>query len=137
MALFRALISLVHLRGGDPKLIKELNSYASDVDGPFAPANRIVHDPWLIASRTLENQMPVRGDVARIEVTADRKLVFYVAFEPVSKIEDLVAEIDTSRNNFFEFMTRISALPPYIPKTPPEEFQDTNPAQESDPDSAA
>ena len=46
---FRALIALVHFRGGDEKLVKALNKLSLTVDGLARQRNRIVHDSWTMA----------------------------------------------------------------------------------------
>lgn len=92
----RAVISLARLRGGDDRLIADLNKFSVKADGIARERNRIVHDPWLVSSD---------GIARRVEVSADKRLK-YVAM-PIStedmdklsqKIADAIEEVETLHN---------------------------------------
>jgi len=67
---FRALIALVERNHGTEETLKKLKKFAVKVEGLGRQRNRIIHDPWMI-DQTDES-------FGRLEVTADKKLVFEV-----------------------------------------------------------
>ncbi len=105
----KALISLVHFRGGNDGLLKALNKFSVKLDGLARRRNRVVHDPWSVKEGT--------GEIERMEITADRKLVFELKTEDAASVDEIYDEIDAALKEFASLWRRISReLPPW-PKT--------------------
>ena len=102
----RALISLVHYRGGKDDLMKSLNRFSGKLDKLARRRNRIVHDPWSISEAT--------GDMRRMEITADRKLTFQFKLETTDDIDKVYDEIDGAVKEFSKLGRRVfDELPPW------------------------
>ncbi|MGH9438802.1 MAG: hypothetical protein ACRD22_13145 [Terriglobia bacterium] len=106
----RALIALIDYRFGDSasndKLMKKLNHFIQKVEGLARQRNRFVHDPVTLNK--------VTGILSRVEVTADRRLVF--DFQPVNlkEMDSLHKKIRATIVEFDKiFEECIAALPPW------------------------
>jgi hypothetical protein len=101
----RSLTSLARLRGANDSLISDLNKFGEKADGFARQRNRIVHDPWLVEDT---------GKVSRMEITADKKLVFELRPTDAAEIEKLFADINLLVGAFFKIRGRLVAeLPPW------------------------
>jgi hypothetical protein len=105
----RALISLVHFRRGNDKLLRELAALMRTLESLSRQRNRYIHDPATIGEES--------GEINRIQVTADLRLDF--GFKDVNleemakifqKIRDAIVTFKTFRQRF------ISELPSW-PRT--------------------
>lgn len=72
-ARFKALVSLIQLRGGTKEAVGRLNTLSGKADGVARERNRIVHDLSAVHQET--------GEFKQLRITADRKLDF--GFVPV------------------------------------------------------
>ena len=105
---FKALIALVHLRGGEPQLLTALNQYSRKVEGLGRQRNRFVHDVWSAKKD---------GTVQRLNVTADRELQFGHVTTPKGDLEKLRQQIFAALQEFTPLHERIlDELPPW-PRT--------------------
>ena len=106
VARMRALISLIHFRGGNEDLLKVLNKFSAKVDGLARRRNRVVHDPWSVNE---END-----EVRRLEITADRKLVFGFKAEDAAVVDLIYDDIDAALREFAALWRRVLVeLPPW------------------------
>jgi hypothetical protein len=107
-ARFRALISLVRLRGGSEEHVKELNSLSTKIDKLARQRNRAVHDP---AFRQLEH---TPGTFYRLEITADRQLSFGLQPHRLDQMKELEEKIAKATNEYRRLAVRIvSELPAF------------------------
>jgi hypothetical protein len=105
---FRALGALVHLRGGNPSLMKAVSNLSATVEALARQRNRFVHDPWSINDD---------GSAERIEMSVDKKLTFDFVPTQLTAITDLEAKIMAATNEFHTLHRRIlDELPPW-PRT--------------------
>ncbi len=105
----RALISLVHFRGGDNNLLKALNKFSGKLDGLARRRNRVVHDPWSVNEES--------GEIQRMEITADRKLVYEFKTEDTALVDQIYDDIDAAIKEFAALWRRLLAELPPLPKT--------------------
>ena len=96
----RALIALAHRNGADEKLLKDLNKFSALADGLARKRNRIVHDPWYIRSDL--------SNLGRLEITADKKLVFEIRPHDPIEITKIAHEITDAKKLFFGLKKRLS-----------------------------
>jgi hypothetical protein len=80
----RALIALVGENGGSKKLLADLNKFAENGYELARRRNRFVHDPW-VPDKT--------GGLERLEITADRKLIFERKATAVKDLGEFTDEI--------------------------------------------
>ena len=102
MPRMRALIALAHRAGADEQLLKELNRFSSDVDGLGRRRNRVIHDPWL-------RKRNDAGTFGRLEITADRRLVFEIRPEGRTEILAVAQEIEAAKKRFLALNDRLKA----------------------------
>jgi hypothetical protein len=95
----RALIALVRENHGSDALVKKLNKFASEMDEIARSRNRIIHDRWLIHREDAR--------VARLAVTADRRLVFEIEPHSTEAIADLTLEIVKASEDFAKLREEI------------------------------
>jgi len=126
IARFRALISLVGLRGGNQQLIKALNSFSAKADGIARQRNRVVHDPWMQDRNTKQFH--------RIEITADRKLNFEFAPVTVEDLTKLVGDINRLGLEFAKLREQIVAEVPPWPRTQYAPSRENHPVRTLSPD---
>lgn len=107
----KALLSLLKLRRAPDKLITMVNKFTESARGPLEKRNRAVHDPWGFTPS---------GKTAKIEITANRKLVFnlrWVETEELVKDRDEIGNCVERCNAVYDAI--MAALPslPEIPQT--------------------
>jgi hypothetical protein len=95
----RALIALAHRSGCDSDLLKELNRFSSEVDGLSRRRNRIIHDPWFVK--------PDQSAFGRLEITADRRLIFEMRPEGAPEVLAVAQEINDAKGAFVKLRDRI------------------------------
>ncbi len=95
----RALIAVAHTSGCSETLLKDLNKFSSVVDGLGRRRNRIIHDPWF--------RKKDQNEFARLEVTADRRLVYELRPQSPDEIMDFVREITDAGKTFLKLRKRI------------------------------
>jgi hypothetical protein len=105
----RALISLVRLHGGDEKLIGDLNKFSARLDGLARRRNRIIHDPW--------GYNFTDDTYIRLEVTADRKLVFESKNADIGDLKRVFDDIIHAMKDFDRLVHAIMAGLPAWPRT--------------------
>lgn len=103
---FKALVSLLRLRGADEASLKRLNSLSGSADELAQLRNRIVHDFSGMHRRTKK--------FSQLRITADRKLTFEFVEVPMhelkqteERIKKLIADVGNA------IQDAIDALPPY------------------------
>ena len=102
----RALIALVRLLGGKDRLIADLNKFSGRLDGLARRRNRIIHDPW--------GYNADKKKYVRLEITADRKLVFEDKEAELEEIKRVFDDIIHATDDFLKMEHRIMAeLPPW------------------------
>jgi hypothetical protein len=104
----RALISLVRLLGGKDRLIGDLNKFSGRIDGLARRRNRIVHDPW--------GYSVDKNTFVRLEITADRKLVFEDKVAELEEIKRVFDDINHATVDFLKMEHRIMAELPAWPR---------------------
>lgn len=97
----RALIALAHRHGCGDVLLKDLNKFSSRIDGLARKRNRIVHDPWYVKSDG--------SQFGRLEITADRRLVFEVQPETPTEVLLVASDIAEAGVDFGKLHDRIKA----------------------------
>jgi hypothetical protein len=108
VARYKALIALVHLRGGDPDLLTALNKFSRKAEALGRQRNRFVHDVWS-AKRD--------GTIERLNVTADRELQFGQVSTPIEDLQRLRQKIFTALHEYGALHERIEDdLPPWPQK---------------------
>jgi hypothetical protein len=105
----RALIALVRLLGGKDKLIGDLNKFSGRIDGLARRRNRIVHDPWAYSVD--------KKTFVRLEITADRKLVFEDKKAELEELTRVLDDIIHATVDFLKMEHRIMAELPAWPRT--------------------
>lgn len=97
----RALIALVHKNKCSDELIGDLNRFSADADKLGRRRNRTLHDPWFFR----EDTDKVFG---RLEVTADRRLVYEIKPQTRKDILDIAHDIIAAQKTFEGLRSRIS-----------------------------
>jgi hypothetical protein len=108
IGLMRALIALVRLHGGKDDLISDLNKLSGRIDGVARRRNRIVHDPWGWDATT--------KTYIRLEITADRKLVFEDKAAELADLKSVFDDICALLADFWKMEHRIMAELPAWPR---------------------
>jgi hypothetical protein len=103
----RALIALVKRRNVSSKLLGDLNKFSSRVDRLSRGRNRVVHDPWLF--RDSKSPSPDGVEFGRLEITADKSLVFEIKTQTVDEIYALTKAINDATEAFESLSARISS----------------------------
>ena len=103
MPRFRALISLAHKHGCSDATIKELNRFSTKADGVARQRNRVIHDPWFFRLNPEVEQL----EYGRLEITADRKLVYEVKPKTVKEVLGIAHEIIDAKKTFMEIRSKI------------------------------
>ncbi len=96
----RALIALAHRSGSGEELLKDLNKFSGVVEGLGRRRNRIIHDPWFV--KTDESEF------GRLEITADRRLVFEIRPESPAEVLEVSDEILNAIDAFSKLRQRIN-----------------------------
>ena len=108
VARYKALIALVHLRGGDPELLTALNKFSRKAEALGRQRNRFVHDVWSAKHD---------GTIERLNVTADRELQFGQVSTPIEDLEKLRQKIFAALHEYGALHERIEdELPPWPQK---------------------
>jgi hypothetical protein len=102
MPRMRALIALVHKNGCGEKLLTDLNRFAGEADKLARRRNRVIHDPWYFRDDT--NQI-----FGRLEVTADKRLVYEIKLQTRKDVLDIAHEIIAAQKTFEALRARINA----------------------------
>jgi hypothetical protein len=108
MPRMRALIALVGENGGGKALLTDLNKFAEEGDALARRRNRVAHDPWLPDKA---------GGLVRLEITANRKLIFERKAMTVTDLGIITNEIWEAIQRFDRLRDRIgsdlaASLPP-------------------------
>jgi len=104
----RALISLVRFHGGKDKLISDLNKFSARLDGLARRRNRVIHDPW--------GYDFTKDTYIRMEITADRKLVFESKEAQIEDIKRVFDDIIHAVTDFDQLVRRMMAELPAWPR---------------------
>ncbi len=108
-ARFRALISLVHVRGGQPEIISKIHKFAEGAGGLSRRRNSYVHDSWALDETTCE--------VKRIHVTMEGAFSFGFTPTSVDELKRLFDDIQDGIRRFDQLRDEIfRSLPPW-PRT--------------------
>lgn len=112
----RAMVALMHLRGADQALIKEMNTFSGPIQGVASERNRWAHDPLFVDDET--------GVVSRYQVSADRKLVYELIDVDLKQLKVLETKIWATVREFTGLADRIAAVLPPRPDIPlPPEYR--------------
>ncbi len=111
----RALLALLKKRRADKRTITLVNKFAESARGPSDKRNRIIHDPWGFS--------PLDGSPSKIEITADKKLVFRLRDVDVAEIENDQRVIHDCVIKFIDIRDRIRAEIPSLPEIPLTELR--------------
>ncbi len=87
-----ALASLVRLEGGSETVLKEINRFAEKTGKLSRRRNRIIHDPWTMSPNLVEPH--------RLEISAQKRLIFQLQATPLDDILALVDAIDDHMDEF-------------------------------------
>lgn len=104
----RALVSLVALNGGSKKSIDSLNRFTTQVDKLARKRNRVIHDPWVFRTRTIEKGV-LEVQYGRHEISADRKLVYEIKVESHADVLKIAHEAIAARRRFIDLYGNIQA----------------------------
>lgn len=104
----RTLISLVRFHGGKDDLIGDLNKFSGRLDGLARRRNRIIHDPW--------GYDFTKDTYMRLEVTADRKLVFESKEAQIDDLKRVFDDIMHATTDFNHLVEKIMAGLPAWPR---------------------
>ena len=96
-----AYIAIACLRGADEKLVGELNKFAQNTKALAERRNRVVHDPWMVATG--------KGVSHRLETTARKKLRYGYVAVPNSEMLKLFLDITNHNMQFLELHEQIKA----------------------------
>ncbi len=110
-----ALLALLKKRRADKHTITLVNKFAESVRGPSDKRNRIVHDPWGFS--TLD------GSPSKIEITANKKLVFRLRNVDIAEIERDQKAVHNCVLEFVGIRDRIFAEIPSLPEIPLTELR--------------
>lgn len=106
-----ALIALMELRGfPDRPLIKQMRQFANDVREPAERRNRVIHDPVFMAPET--------GQVARLEITAQRKPVAEMKVVTEDALLSARRAVYNACQDFMVLRGKIIAQLPSLPPLP-------------------
>jgi hypothetical protein len=108
----KALVALVHLRGGSEELLKDLRAFAKRAEGIARQRNRMVHDPWIV-----EGEKSVR-----VEVTADKKLTFKERETSLKEMDQLIQKIGALIEDLYAIGRRIDND---LPVWPDKQYRDS------------
>jgi len=110
---FRALVVLAEQRGVPDDLIKELNQFSVRADKTGRKRHRYAHDPLFLAGESLETATEVK----RLQLTADRKLIYRFQSIEVDEIKAVHLEIHQMNRDFVALSTRVRGSLRALPRT--------------------
>jgi hypothetical protein len=105
----RCLLALLKLRGASQTILDEFNKIGKKIEGLGARRNRYAHDPMAFD--------PLRGQIQRLEATADKHVRYEFIDAEVEKIYELVEDIHKADDAFDELYLRAVAELPSWPRT--------------------
>jgi hypothetical protein len=105
----KALVSLIRLRGGQQALVTAANKFTARYIGLGERRNRYVHDAWLHNRAT--------NDIAKLQITADRELVYKEEPTKVSELLALEADINKASDDLATLYKSLVAELPSWPRT--------------------
>ncbi|MCH7540335.1 MAG: hypothetical protein IH999_08070 [Proteobacteria bacterium] len=111
----KALLALLKLRRANTKTIKSVNRFVEAARGPSEKRNRMAHDAWGFGTKS--------GAPSKIEVTADKKLVFRLRAVDINELKKDVREIEECVVRFVGIRDQILAELPSLPDIPPSELR--------------
>lgn len=118
-ARMKTLISLLHHRGIAQPTIDKFNKFANDIREIANKRNRIVHDPW--------HAREPDGKPRRVQITAERKLVYGNQLVETADVEKVSVEIEAFIYRFDSIISETgehwslrSRSPESSPSTPPD-----------------
>jgi hypothetical protein len=97
---FDALASLADLHGGSKALVRKINQFAEHTHAINGRRNRIVHDPW--------NWNDETGKPYRLQISAQKKLVFGPLPMDTKEVDQLVEDIFNHINAYETLVTQMS-----------------------------
>jgi hypothetical protein len=103
----KALVSLLRVRGGLDRVVGDLNAFHSKAQGASEKRNRVVHDPWVADA--------VTGVAHRLQVTANKKLVYGHVPQSTEELKLLATEISGLVDRFDELIRPALARFPAVP----------------------
>ncbi len=107
MPRMRALIALADKNGCSKGLLKALNSFSGEADKLSRRRNRVIHDPWFF--RYLPDEGGARVEYGRLEVTADRHLVYEIKPQTRKEVLDVAHKITAANKKFRSLRNQIHA----------------------------
>ncbi len=111
----RALWALLKKRRADKRTIALINQFAESARGANDKRNRIIHDPWGLS--------PLDGSPSKIEITADKKLVFRLREVDIAEIENDQKAVHACVIKFIGIRDQILAEIPSLPEIPLTELR--------------
>lgn len=105
----RCLLSLLELRKAPAEIINAFNSHATKAEKIGRQRNRLIHDPWMLESKT--------GQINRIEITADKHVRHAFVGGEVKEIDELFFKLSKLIDEAESLWSRVETeLPPW-PRT--------------------
>ena len=108
-------MALLKKRRADKRTITLVNKFAESARGPSDKRNRIIHDPWGFS--------PLDGSPSKIEITADKKLVFRLRHVDIAELEKDQRAVHDCIIKFVGIRDRILAEIPSLPEIPLTELR--------------
>jgi hypothetical protein len=96
------------IAGGVKKSIDALNRFTTQVDKLGRKRNRVIHDPWVFRTRTIEEGV-LEVQYGRHEISADRKLVYEIKVESHGHVLKIAHEAIAARKRFMDLYASIQA----------------------------